>query len=184
MMDGRQGGGGSGGRGHAFQAGASLGWTRPRWLAPRWELADTRGTIASFERLSLLGRRWSLVAGDRRLVVEAGWFGGAELREAGDSTLVASFKPGWLGRGRIVLAGGGTLHWRHHWLSIWQPGLEIADEGGSPLVRYEWRPTQGRFRGTISIESPALRRDDLEALVLLGWALTLLSFRQSNSGGA
>jgi hypothetical protein len=146
-------------------------------------LNDGRGLVASFERLSLFGRRWSLVAGARRLVVEAGWFGGAELREAADSTLVANFKPGWLGRGRIVLAGGGTLRWRPHWLSIWQPGLEIADEGGSPLVRYEWRPTQGRFRGTISIESPALRRDDLEALVLLGWALTLLSFRHSHGGG-
>jgi hypothetical protein len=171
-------------RTEAFEVprGQTLEWNQPSVWRTFWRMSLAGREIATLRRKGWVGWTHAAESPSGRWTLRYGWIDNLRLFTEGSSDAVVTYKSGWLGSGRILLAGGEELRWRRMGFSGFGTGTrEIQNADELPLLRFRYRRDLFRMGGTIEVEDLGRRHPRLEALVILGWALAVLSRRHAHA---
>lgn len=156
-------------------------WTRPKRLLRRFELRAGEDLVASLETTSWLGVRMTgeTARGMWSLRHEGFIPGRVTVRSERGETPDVVFSSGWFGAGPVTSAGGSDLRWSRG--DFWGRHWIFLDADGHPQLAFARRPSF--FRGTTAVfcADAARTREDLDALVLLGYFLIRMLERQSHA---
>jgi hypothetical protein len=162
--------------------GQTLEWNQPSAWRATWRLRLAGREVATLQRRGWAGWTHDAESPGGRWTLRRRWIDNLDLSAEGSTEVVATFKSGWLGNGRILLAGGEELRWRRVGFSAFGTGVrEIQNADESPLIRFRYRRSLFRMAGAIEVEDLGRRHPRFEALVVLGWALALFSRRRSHA---
>lgn len=85
---------------------------------------------------------------------------------------MATFRPGWDGKGVLQFSGGRQFHWAY--TNLWGSEWAFTSADGRGLLRYKSKPDLLKQSAQLEIESDAVSIPELSLLVLLGWYLMVL----------
>lgn len=162
-------------------AAGPLEWTQPDWRDRAWDLSCDGRVIGSMRARGMLPERWEAEGPSGRWRFRSRWTGRTGIFRGESETPVATYEPGWPGRGTITTARGESFAWR---LAGFLPrSWVVNNDSGFAVLRIAGRPGFLHFGGRIEIDEAGRRLHSLEALVLLGWRIALQKHRRSRAGG-
>ena len=159
----------------------ALEWRESRTVKRQDELCTHDGPVATLRWAGMLSEiatgttkegQWTF---DRpRLLARD-----VEVRTAGSEAEppCAVYYPGWALGGRVVFAGGRTLHWAP--TNFWQTRWAFMDEAERTLVQFEDTSRLFEERAAVTFMRPGLAEEDRALLLLLGWYLMTLQSRDN-----
>lgn len=152
-----------------------LAWRQPSWRRREWELTAGDERLAVFRAAGKLRSLFFAETESGTWRIRSRWTGACEIQSEGDDSPAAKYTPGWFGRGRIVMRGGGTLRWRREGLLTRR--WAITDDEGFPFLHLQSRRAVFRTEGLVEFEDSSRWLPDPEPLVLLAWRLLLASLQ-------
>ena len=159
---------------------AGLEWRQPRRLARVWELMADGEPAAMMTWRGPWKRGFVARVASREWIVSEPFLAPMSIAPAEGEAFVVRTRPGWFGAATLERAAGESLRWRReNWL---RRTFVTANAEGFPLLRTIGRREFLRFGAAVELEEAARRLPDLEALVLIGWALVLASARNHHHG--
>lgn len=168
--------GGAGDSGLELRAGERVEWVQPRRFHRGWELRRRGVVVGRIEPAHWWGGSLRATLGTRVWHFKERWLTRVELRREGAETPYATYRPGFLGRGAIHVAGGDRLEWRFAgMLGLVARAHEIRTESDAMLVRFEHGRGFFKAEGTAQVSDAGARRADADVLLLLGVGLALFA---------
>ena len=161
-------------------AGATLEWTQPSVWRSEWSLGLGGRPFATLRRSNWAGWVHAIEAPSGRWTLRYQWIDNLQLSAEGAAEPVLRYRSGWLGNGRILVTDGEELRWRRFWAGPFACDREIQTRDESPLLRFHYRRTLFRLSGSIEVTDLGRRHAKLEALLVLGWALAVLTRHRSH----
>ena len=157
-----------------------LEWVQPRLLAWRWELLADGATAARIQGRGLWGRGFDAhTRADSWRILEPRLFGPTSIHRGEEVEACARARIGWLGHGRIERAAGHVLGWkREGWRAL---NHVLANGEGFPLFKVRSGLQWCRAGATLHLEDAGRDLPDLEALILLSWALMMITRRHQST---
>ena len=150
-------------------------WEQPARFRARWRLncdgvpvatLATRGVFAAPNTARFADASWEIAHRFRA---------GTVVTRVGEAGPWGSYRPGWLGGGRLSRTRDSALLWRRD--GFWGRSWSFTTPDQIPLVRFHSQRTFLRHGATVEIEDAARRMPDLPVLLALGWLLVLQAHR-------
>ena len=150
-------------------AAEELVWVQPARLKQEFELHAGDEVIATlrWQRSSLAiaetaEQSWTIKR-------EGFWHPRITVRIPGSDDSIATFQPGWAGRGTLDLGPGKQL--RFGAPNFWRSQWDWLDPQNQPLVHFKSHQGLLKVEGEVAIEPAAIKSPDMPLLVVLGWYL-------------
>jgi hypothetical protein len=160
-------------------AGHELQWLQPHALSQSYELRSGDDQIATLSFRGILGSLATGVSADGRWTFKRSGFlvTHVTVREEGSDTDLAVFRhKTWQSGGTIEFPDG-----RHYLAStnFWQTRYALTTDADSPLVTFRKASGVFHLNAHVDIHAAAVSLPELPWLVMLGWYLKVLLYRDS-----
>ncbi|MCE9626470.1 MAG: hypothetical protein K8R56_00960 [Candidatus Eisenbacteria bacterium] len=150
-----------------------LVWRQPTVMAGTWWLESSNGAHVLFQIPGSMFRSSRVctveaVSGSWRLHLDWGFARDSVIMRDSQDALVASFKEGYFGSGKFVLADETQLPWRSLWLRN-----ELIDTDGVLAIGVKPNWVWLRDEADVTVAPEFVGRADLPALLTLAWYASL-----------
>lgn len=150
-------------------------WEQPARFRARWRLTCDGEPVATLATHGVFGRPNTARFADATWEISWRLRTGTVVTRAGEAAPWGSYRPGWLGGGRLSRTREAALLWRRD--GFWTRSWSFTTTDHLPLVRFHSQPAFLRHGATVELEDAARRMPDLPALLALGWLLVLQAHR-------
>lgn len=162
--------------------GETLRFTQPHPIRRGWKLLRGEREIATLAPLNWFGRSFRAASPGGEWEIRTRWFGRTGLFRAGAGEPVATYQPGFFRGGKVTI-GNDVLGWRHPIHVFGLDPFELRNASDFPLLRVEPRFSPLKLEGNITVEDTGRRHPQIEALIVLSWALAAMARRAAHSAG-
>lgn len=159
--------------------GGELVWRQPRATKERYELHAGDEVLATLGWARAFGSLAEAVSADGSWTFKrvGFWQPRATIRAAGSDEDLATFEPRWTGSGVLTLPGGTSYHWGH--ANAWGTKYAWRDASEREVIRFGATAALLRSEATVEVAPEAAALPDLPLLMLFGWYLTVMGFRDA-----
>jgi hypothetical protein len=150
-------------------------WEQPARLRARWRLTCDGAPVATLATHGAFGGPSTARFAGGAWEIAFRFRAGTVVTRAGEAEPWGSYRPGWLGGGRLARTGDAPLLWRRD--GFWTRSWSFTTTDHLPLVRFHSKRTFLRQGAAVELEDAARHMPDLPALLALGWLLVLQAHR-------
>ena len=161
-------------------AGMPLEWLHPDLFRREHELRGGTDLYGSLSWERMFGSLATAETADGSWTFKRSGFMTTEVtaRVTGSDATVASLRPGWLGKGTLIV-GNELFDWSS--TGFWHAAWGFSRPGGAPVVQFQPKFTLLRRATDVVIDASAWAMPELPLLVTLGWYM-MVSMADDSAG--
>ncbi len=156
---------------------APLHWRQPQWDQYAYRLESPRGLLALMQTVGFFKPTTTVHAAAGVYRLQPRWSGGFKLFLEGEPEPRIDYQPGWWFEGRLERRGGEVLGWKRAGFTRRQ----IETQDGFPLVTFADSREWFKSGSEITTHDALWRRDDAMELLIVGFAILVLTQRRHSS---